>query len=522
MSMPIVPGPSHLNPITPTEKGSSETVTERTNSVASSIFRFITWPLKVPLLFVAIPLQALGSGIYGLVAGAKAELTAEDIEKAKASSSNPRLKKMLTTAKKCALFGATFFFRLLASSLAFFGEIKGGKSYDWRNDIEPQLTVSSLPFKSEVKELSAKLKKGDKKFDKAALLNQIETLNIPEDVKQKIIDQVNAQNGPFMGLVVDVTEREELTPIMTKGRPAEKEDWEKENILYINMPSEDMKALDIEKNLALAKFANLFRDNQVNVLVHCAKGIGRSVGVALTMMATTNERADVTTCIARFKEKRAYGLNDNQELAVYASKLLDELTQLKYSYQREVQTSSDAKLSYNDPAYFEECELKLAQLNKALSALQTGDTETLEGIKKDLNGDTQTSIDQYLTAFDKVSKSALSTREDKTFKDREKAFSFCSNVLSSALNEYQRLSKSTDPYDDPYWQGKQELTERLKDNFDGIEVALKQKNFKTARELLEKIFKAINPNSYHPQLFQLNKFLGFYEQSFNQLYAGRK
>ncbi len=502
MSLFGVGGPSNVNPFIPTEKEGSDSVVDRTNSAASSILRFITWPLKVPLLFVAIPLQALASGIYGLATGAKAELTPEDIEKAKASSSNPRLMKMLTTAKKCALFGATFFFRPLASSLAVFGEIKGGKSYDWRNDIEQQLTVSSLPFKSEVKELSAKLREGNNELTKDDLIVKIGQLNLPESVKKKLIEQLNDQPGPFKGLVLDVTEREELTPIFTKGRPAEKKDWKKEGILYINMPSEDMKALDIEKNLALAKFANVFREKNVNVLVHCAKGIGRSVGVALTMMATTKERPDVTTCIARFKEKRAYGLNGEQELAVYASKLLDELTILKSLYQND-----PTELGVQD----------LADLNSALSALQTGDTETLKNIKKGLNQDTQTFLHQYLEAFEKVSTSALATKKTGTFKDPKKAFAFSSNLLSSALKKYERLSAS-----DAYWEGKQELTTKLKQTFDGIQVAIQAKDFQRARELLDTLSTNTAASTNDIPIMHLNHLIRSYKSSFNQLYARRK
>jgi hypothetical protein len=306
ISLPSAPQDSAQN--------NTPTIIDTVHKAAMAIFKILAAPVVISFYLLACPVQLIVSTVIGGLSSGK-------------------------TAGKTYFFGLTFFSRSLASAVGLLTGIepKGGAPYTPRSEVSKGLHVSRLPFQKDVEEISVELKKEKGTIKKADFINKITaSKNISEDYKTKIKEALQSQQlEEIQGLVLDVTEHAETTYVLGLGRPATQEDWNKQGILYLNFPAEDMKALDVKLNLALAEVAQLARESKVGALIHCAKGIGRSLTIGLTTHALYGEGKDiqlapsVDTAIKTIKQRRAYGLTPSQELVVYTSKVLRLLSYLE-------------------------------------------------------------------------------------------------------------------------------------------------------------------------------------------------
>ncbi len=299
----------------------TSSVTDAVHKAAMTIFKILAAPVVISFYLLACPVQMITSGVIALFSSDK-------------------------TLKKTLLFGLTFFSRPLASAVGTLTGIepKGGAPYTPRSEVSKGLHVSRLPFKKDVKKIAEELKQEGRGISKTAFIQKIEVShNIPDEYKKKIKEALQTQTPDNIeGLVIDVTEHEETTYVLGLGRPATQKDWNEQGILYLNFPAEDMKALDVDLNLALAEVAQLARASKAGALIHCAKGIGRSLTIGLGAHALYGEVNDiqlapsVDTAISTIKERRAYGLNRDQELVVYTSKVLSLLSYLEARQEKQV------------------------------------------------------------------------------------------------------------------------------------------------------------------------------------------
>ena len=224
---------------------------------------------------------------------------------------------------KAALFGLTFFNRsLLENGL---GIERFGVRYRDIDIVGRGVLVSRMPFKGDIDTFRQALEKAQKGLEEG----------VPVEALKASINKLDKDNSfpdSCAGFVIDLTEPGERTLVFGHGEPATKEDWAAKHIGYMNVKAEDLKPMDVEATENLAKVVEDLRKAGIPVLIHCAKGVGRSATVAAAAIAkydhdNKGQPLNATEALNQLKANRAIGMNLKQELVIYKIKFFDALEQ---------------------------------------------------------------------------------------------------------------------------------------------------------------------------------------------------
>ncbi len=303
MSIPPVgsSGPvlAFATPTQPFKSGTDKKVT----SVASSLWQALkSWKL-IPVFLVGL-VTYIGQALYSLASG---------------------------RTKKTLLFGLTFFnMPLISNGL---GLERFGLRYKAINLVAEGILVSRIPLKEDLGStegtdnqhitFNEQLVNEKKRLDTLPA-SSTHDLN---SAKQQVLDYGVTINETTQGIVIDLTEEGETTKVWKPGTlsmrtPATAADWAKHNIGYVRKSFPDFKAANIGNTQELIKLIGSLRILKIPVLIHCAKGIGRSATIACAAIAGIGKGITAQRAINQVQANRAIGMNFKQELVIYQIRLL--------------------------------------------------------------------------------------------------------------------------------------------------------------------------------------------------------